>query len=129
MSSEASPPKRRKIRCGHCGEEGHNKISCLQNAQASSSNQPANIQPSENHGHTKVSRRWRDIGEIDDENVEEDSQIGHKDIDEEDAAYDMDDWSTEELEWEDWLPSVEPPPEGQDARVIFAQVRTGNMGI
>ena len=37
------------------------------------------------------------IGEIDDENVEEDSQNGHEDMDEEDAAYDMDDWSGEEL--------------------------------
>ena len=114
MSSEAPQPKRRKIRCGHCGEEGHNKTSCLRNAQASSSNQPANIQPSKTHGNNKVSKRWRDIGEIDDENVEEDSQNGHEDMDEEDAAYDMDDWSAEELEWEDWLPSVELPPEGQD---------------
>ena len=61
--SEAPQPKRRKIRCGHCGEEGHNETSCLRNAQASSRNhqQPANIQPSKTHGHNKVSRRWRDI--------------------------------------------------------------------
>ena len=112
MSAEAPPPKKRKVRCGNCGEEGHNKTTCLRNVAASTSSQPASNQPSENRGHVQASRRWRDVGEIDDEIAEEDSQDGKEDNNEEDpedADDDMDDWAPEELEWEEWMPSRDPP--------------------
>ena len=94
MSAEAPPTKRRKFRCGNCGEEGHNKTTCLRNAQAGSSSQPANTQPSENRSHAQASRRWRNIGEIDDEKVEEDTEDGrdsNENSDAEDIADGIDD--------------------------------------
>ena len=114
MSTEAPPAKKRKVRCGNCGEEGHNKTTCLRNAPGGSSSQPTSIQPSENRGHTKVSRRWRDVGEIDDEIADGDSQDENVDNGDDEEVDDIDDWKPEELEWEEWPPSREPPPEGQD---------------
>lgn len=71
-----------------------NKISCLRNAQViSSSSQSAKNQSCENQGHAQASRRWRDVGEIDDKKAEEDSQDENEDFDEEDAEDDMDDWT------------------------------------
>ncbi len=104
MSAEAPQAKKRKIRCGNCGEEGHNKLSCLRNAQVSSSSQSAKNQSCENRGHAQASRRWRDVGEIDDEKAEEDSQDESGDLDEEDGEDDMDDWTPEELVWDEWQP-------------------------
>jgi hypothetical protein len=84
----------------------------LRNLQSSSSSAPANIQPTENRAPSQASRRWRNVGEIDDEKEEEAASDIEEDIEQDIAAEDMDDWTPEELEWEEWLPSREPPPEG-----------------
>lgn len=114
MSTEAPAAKKRKTRCSNCGGEGHNKASCIRNAQTSSSTQPAIIQHTENRGLPQTSRRWRDIGEIDDEKEEDDNNIDDDDITDEVADEDVDDWTPEELEWEEWLPSREAAPDGPD---------------
>ena len=84
----------------------------MRNSQLSSITQHVNIQPTENRGHAPASRRWRDIGEIDDENVPEDNNNNDGEDSEADISpEDLDDWTPEELEWEEWLPSRGPPPD------------------
>jgi hypothetical protein len=105
-----SAAKKRSVRCQNCGDEGHNKRSCLRNRQPELTVASAVTRNGKKDLVNQPSKSRRNIGEIDDESGDEYNTDEIEDIDDEE----VDDWDPEELVWEEYEPARQPPPVNED---------------
>jgi hypothetical protein len=105
--------KKRSVHCSNCGEEGHNKKSCLRNQQVETRSRPATNRNPAKSVVEEVLRSRRNVGEIADESDDEDDIEQADDM----ADLDIDDWDPDELEWVDFEPSKDSPPVNEDGTI------------